>query len=119
MMTMKKGALVILLPLMLLFSGCGSGAGAGLLSLAAGILGGNEELFDNTGDDNSTIVVNNSSDDGGDADENGDSGNDPPALAHTPEPGSLLLFGTGLLGSALWRSTKRKFLNKRKLRKVR
>lgn len=42
--------------------------------------------------------------------DNGDIG----SLSHSPEPGSLFLFGSGLMGSALFRSRFRRFFKNRR-----
>ena len=115
----KKGSMLLLLPLILLFvSGCGD-TGVGLVSSllgggGVGLLGGTHH--DSEGDSSGDYVGALSFGTSGNPGSSG--GDDASVLTHTPEPGSLLLFGTGLLGSALARSRFRNFFRKKKIRKI-
>ena len=104
----KKGSMLLLLPLILLLvSGCGdSGGGVGLLGGTHHLEGGS------SGDYVGALSFGTSGNPGSSG------GDDASVLTHTPEPGSLLLFGTGLLGSALARSRFRNFFRKKKIRKI-
>ena len=104
-MQLGKNSILLLVPLLFLLSGCEKEGSNGVVSLLTGGSGVNgngytEELIvanDPPGPLGPPIRV------------DGEDGN----TIVNPEPGSLLLFGTGLVGSALSRSKLRRFFKKK------
>ena len=112
-MQVGKYSILLLVPLLFLLSGCEKGAD-GVVSLLTGGSG--------SGGGSSIGLVDLSSGGGGggytdgDGDEGGGGGGSGGGGGNTlvnPEPGSMLLFGTGLLGSALSRSKLRRFFKRK------
>ena len=103
-MQLGKNSILLLVPLLLLLSGCEK-EGSGVVSLLTGGSGGNGNGYteglivetDPPGPLGPPIRV------------DGENGN----TIVNPEPGSLLLFGTGLVGSAISRSKLRRFFEKK------
>ena len=114
----RNKSILLLLPLFLiLLSGCEEASGGGVLSSLLGALSGtgssggeyygSSGVSDGTSESSSeTIVTLVSSEDGG------SDGNSSNTLVN-PEPGSLLLFGTGLLSTALGRSRLRRLFKRK------
>ena len=129
-MHIGKYSSLLLVPLFLIFlSGCEEDGGSGVSSLVGGETGGSYESYE-SGDGGestgTTVLLISSTGDGNSSPEQSVSGSggsteggtEPPVLSHMPEPGSFLLFGTGLLGPILSRSRKFKHLFRKKRKTI-
>ncbi len=108
-----KNVTLLLIPLLILFlSGC-----EGATTAALTLLGASSTIVEDLTKDDGGVGGGGGSGDTGDTGGGGGGGGGgdvPPTLAHSPEPGSMLLFGSGLLGAALSRSRFRGILRRRR-----
>ena len=103
-------------------SGIGGNGSKGLFSEGSGVDGGAGDGSTGEGDVPGLfgLSVSSNGENNNDGSNEGGIGSwtdvpgDSPKEIVNPEPGSLLLFGTGLLGSALSRSRLKRFLNRKK-----
>ena len=118
-MQVGKNSILLLVPLLFLLSGCEQGADGVVSLLTGGSDGGGGSsislsLIDpgGSGGGGGYTGEDENGSGGGSGGGSGDVGGSDNTLVN-PEPGSMLLFGTGLLGSALSRSRLRRFFKKK------